>query len=57
MTDDPARDAQDPQAPQDRRPVGPGNRRVRPITIALVVGALILIIYGIVATGVLDIMR
>jgi hypothetical protein len=51
--DDDAQDAQDPEATPDQQPVGPGNPRVRVITIALVVGALVALAWVIFGTTVL----
>jgi hypothetical protein len=51
--DDESQDAQDPEATPDQRPVGPTNPRVRFITIALIVGALVALAWVIFGTTVL----
>lgn len=53
MADDPARDAQDPEATPDRRPVGPANPRVRFLTIALIVAVVVLVAWVVVSTLIL----
>lgn len=49
-----ARDAQDPEAPGDRRAVGPGNRRVRFLTVALLAAVVVIVVYVVIATVVLQ---